>query len=160
MIVLRSPKGWTGPKVVDDVQIEGTFRAHQVPITDPAAHSGHLALIEEWLESYRAKELFDDKGRLIPELADLAPVGMRRMGANPHANGGLLLRDLRMPDFREYACKVPMPGEPKFASFGLRRVHSIKSGSVFTVSGTAAPTARASVASAAIDTGFKSSAGS
>ena len=112
MVVLDSPKGWTGPKVVDGLQIEGTFRAHQVPITDPATHPGHLALIDEWLKSYRAEELFDDKGRLIPELADLAPVGMRRMGSNPHANGGLLLRDLHMPDFREYACEVPMPGAP------------------------------------------------
>jgi len=112
MIVLDSPKGWTGPKEVDGLQIEGTFRAHQVPITDPATHPGHLALIEAWLKSYRADELFDAQGRLIPELAELAPVGTRRMGANPHANGGLLLRDLHMPDFCEYACDVPVPGVP------------------------------------------------
>ncbi|MGP1682111.1 MAG: phosphoketolase family protein, partial [Giesbergeria sp.] len=112
MIVLDSPKGWTGPKVVDGRQIEGTFRAHQVPITDPAAHPGHLALIEAWLKSYRAEELFDAQGRLIPELAELAPTGTRRMGANPHANGGLLLHDLDLPDFRAYACEVPVPGVP------------------------------------------------
>ncbi len=112
MIVLNSPKGWTGPKEVDGLQIEGTFRAHQVPITDPATHPGHLALIDAWLKSYRAEELFDEQGRLIPELADLAPVGTRRMGANPQANGGLLLRDLHLPDFRGYACEVPVPGAP------------------------------------------------
>ena len=112
MIVLKSPKGWTGPKEVDGLQIEGTFRAHQVPITDPRTHPGHLALIDTWLKSYRAEELFDDQGRLMPELAELAPVGTRRMGANPHANGGLLLRDLHMPDYRNYACEVPVPGAP------------------------------------------------
>ncbi|MBK7312708.1 phosphoketolase [Candidatus Aalborgicola defluviihabitans] len=112
MIVLKSPKGWTGPKEVDGLQIKGTFRAHQVPITDPRTHPGHLALIDTWLKSYRAEELFDDQGRLMPELAELAPVGTRRMGANPHANGGLLLRDLHMPDYRNYACEVPVPGAP------------------------------------------------
>ncbi len=112
MIVLASPKGWTGPKTVDGLAIEGTFRAHQVPISDPAAHPGHLALLEQWLKSYRAEELFDDAGRLRPELAELAPRRGRRMGENPHANGGLLLRDLRMPDFRDHACDVPMPGAP------------------------------------------------
>ena len=110
MIVLDSPKGWTGPKVVDGKRIEGTFRAHQVPISDPASHAGHLALLNDWLTSYRPDELFDAQGRLKPELAELAPAGTRRMGANPHANGGLLLRDLRMPDFRAYACDVPAPG--------------------------------------------------
>ena len=110
MIVLVSPKGWTGPKVVDGRQIEGTFRAHQVPISHPSAHPGHLALLEDWLQSYRPQELFDAQGRLQPELAELAPTGDRRMGANPHANGGLLLRDLQMPDFRDYAQAVPMPG--------------------------------------------------
>jgi xylulose-5-phosphate/fructose-6-phosphate phosphoketolase len=110
MIVLKSPKGWTGPKWVDDVQIEGTFHAHQIPISDPAAHPGHLKLIEEWMRSYRPEELFDDQGKLMPELAELAPQGDRRMGANPHANGGLLLKDLRMPDFRDYAEDVPTPG--------------------------------------------------
>ena len=110
MIVLNSPKGWTGPKIVDGRQIEGTFRAHQVPL-HPAAHPEHLALLEDWLHSYRPEELFDAQGRLQPELAALAPTGERRMGANPHANGGMLLRDLRMPDFRDYAAAVPTPGE-------------------------------------------------
>ncbi len=110
MIVLISPKGWTGPKIVDGLQIEGTFRSHQVPLSDPATHPEHLALLENWLRSYRPEELFDAKGRLIQELADLAPVGDRRMGANPHANGGKLLRDLNLPDFREYAEAVPTPG--------------------------------------------------
>jgi xylulose-5-phosphate/fructose-6-phosphate phosphoketolase len=110
LIVLRSPKGWTGPELVDGKQIEGTFRAHQVPISDPAAHPEHLQLLEDWLRSYRPEELFDAQGRLLPELAALAPLGTRRMGANPHANGGLLLRDLEMPDFREYGVHVPTPG--------------------------------------------------
>jgi len=110
MIVLRSPKGWTGPKVVDGLQIEGTFRSHQVPISDPSSHPEHLALLEDWLRSYWPEELFDTEGGLRPELAELAPRGDRRMGANPHANGGLLLRDLRLPDFREYAVDVPTPG--------------------------------------------------
>jgi xylulose-5-phosphate/fructose-6-phosphate phosphoketolase len=110
MIVLRSPKGWTGPKVVDGLQIEGTFRAHQVPILVDAAHADHVALLESWMKSYRAEELFDDNGRLIAELAELAPKGDRRMGANPHANGGIFLRDLRMPDFRQHAVDVPSPG--------------------------------------------------
>ncbi|MBC7499089.1 MAG: phosphoketolase family protein [Herminiimonas sp.] len=110
LIVLRSPKGWTGPEMVDGKQIEGNFRAHQVPISDPAAHPDHLKLLEDWLRSYRPEELFDAHGRLMPELAALAPQGKRRMGANPHANGGLLLRDLTMPDFREYAVEVATPG--------------------------------------------------
>jgi len=110
MIVLNSPKGWTGPKFVDGVKIEGTARSHQVPISDPATHAGHLELLSDWLQSYRPQELFDGQGQLIPELATLAPEDRRRMGANPHANGGLLLRDLRMPDFRHYACDVPRPG--------------------------------------------------
>ncbi len=110
MIVLKSPKGWTGPRWVDGVQIEGTFRAHQVPIAVDAEHPGHLALLDDWLKSYRAHELFDDAGRLKPELAELAPTGARRMGANPNANGGLLLRDLVMPDFRKFAVDVPSPG--------------------------------------------------
>jgi xylulose-5-phosphate/fructose-6-phosphate phosphoketolase len=110
MIVLASPKGWTGPKTVDGLQVEGTFRAHQVPLSDPATHPEHLKLLEDWLGSYRPEELFDEQGRLKPELAELAPRGDRRMGANPHANGGILLRDLRMPDFRDYAIDVPSPG--------------------------------------------------
>ncbi len=110
MIVLKSPKGWTGPKVVDGVPVEGTFHSHQVPLSDPAIHPEHLQLIEDWLRSYRPEELFDESGRLKPELAALAPKGERRMGANPHANGGELLRDLKMPDFRDYAVHVPEPG--------------------------------------------------
>ena len=110
MIVLASPKGWTGPKVVNNKQIEGSFRAHQVPISDPRAHPEHLALIESWLKSYQPDELFDEHGRLQPKLADLAPKNNRRMGANPHANGGLLLRDLQMPNFRDYAIPVAKPG--------------------------------------------------
>lgn len=110
MIVLASPKGWTGPKVVDGKQIEGSFRAHQVPISDPSSHPGHLDLLESWMQSYRPQELFDAQGRLVPELAALAPKGKRRMGANPHANGGVLLRDLRMPSYRDYAVEVHAPG--------------------------------------------------
>ncbi len=112
MIVLRSPKGWTGPKIVDGLQIEGTFRAHQVPLLVDAAHPAHLAQLESWMKSYRPEELFDERGRLRPELAALAPRGERRMGSNPHANGGILLRDLRMPEFRDYAGVVPEPGAP------------------------------------------------
>lgn len=113
MIVLNSPKGWTGPKVVDGRQIEGTFRAHQVPISiSPTSPPEHLQQLEDWLKSYHPEELFDQQGRLIPELADLAPTGTRRMGANPHANGGKLLCDLRMPDFRDYGVEVPVPGVP------------------------------------------------
>ena len=110
MIVLKSPKGWTGPKWVDGQQIEGSFRSHQVPLSDPASQPEHLQMLEDWLKSYRPEELFDESGRLISELAELAPKGERRMGANPHANGGLLLRDLIMPDFQEYAVDVPSPG--------------------------------------------------
>jgi xylulose-5-phosphate/fructose-6-phosphate phosphoketolase len=110
MIVLRSPKGWTGPKVVDGLRIEGTFRAHQVPLLVDDAHPEHVAQLEAWMKSYKAWELFDASGKLIPELAALAPTGARRMGANPHANGGIFLRDLRMPDFRTHAVNVPSPG--------------------------------------------------
>ena len=110
MIVLRSPKGWTGPKIVDGLQVEGTFRAHQVPLLVDAAHPDHVKQLEDWMKSYKAEELFDDNGRLIPELAELAPVGARRMSANPHANGGVLLHDLRMPDFQDHAVNVPSPG--------------------------------------------------
>ncbi len=109
MIILRSPKGWTGPKTVDGVQIEGTFRSHQVPVTD-LEKPEHLKILEQWMRSYRAEELFDQNGKLAPELAVLAPKGNRRMGANPHANGGLLLKELKMPDFRQYAVKVTQPG--------------------------------------------------
>ena len=110
MIVLASPKGWTGPKVVDGRAVEGTFRSHQVPISDPSSHPGHFALLEAWLQSYRPEELFDSNGRLLPAIAELAPRGERRMGANPHANGGLLLRDLQLPPFRDYAINVHTPG--------------------------------------------------
>jgi xylulose-5-phosphate/fructose-6-phosphate phosphoketolase len=115
MIVLNSPKGWTGPKVVDGLQIEGTFRAHQIPLLVDSEHPDHLKLLENWMKSYKAEELFDQKGRLILELAKLAPKGERRMGANPHANGGLLLRDLIMPEFRKYAVNVPSPGSVEAA---------------------------------------------
>jgi xylulose-5-phosphate/fructose-6-phosphate phosphoketolase len=111
MIVLRSPKGWTGPKFVDGLQIEGTFRAHQVPLLVDPEHVEHVALLESWMRSYKPEELFDRNGRLIRELAELAPTGDRRMGANPHANGGLLLRDLKMPDFRDHAVHLSAPGE-------------------------------------------------
>jgi len=110
MIVLRTPKGWTGPKVVDGVQVEGTFRAHQVPLAGLADNPKHVKLLEQWMKSYRLEELFDKTGRLRAELADLAPTGTRRMSANPHANGGLLLRDLKLPDFRDYATELPRPG--------------------------------------------------
>ena len=109
MIVLRTPKGWTGPKVVDGKQIEGTFRAHQVPMGD-MGKPAHIKILECWMKSYQPAELFDPTGKLRPELADLAPKGTRRMSANLHANGGILLRDLKMPDFRDYAVEVPKPG--------------------------------------------------
>jgi xylulose-5-phosphate/fructose-6-phosphate phosphoketolase len=110
MIVFKTPKGWTGPKVVDGVQVEGTFRAHQVPLDGLAENPSHLAELETWMRSYRPEELFDGEGRLRAELRALAPQGERRMGANPHANGGLLLRDLSLPDFAAYAVNVPAPG--------------------------------------------------
>jgi xylulose-5-phosphate/fructose-6-phosphate phosphoketolase len=110
MIVFGSPKGWTGPKLVDGLPNEGTFRSHQVPLSDPAKNPGHLKQLEEWLRSYRPEELFDGGGRLKPELASLAPQGEQRMGANPNANGGKRLRDLRMPDFAAYAVDVARPG--------------------------------------------------
>ena len=111
MIILETPKGWTGPKIVDGNAIEGTFRAHQVPIS--MEKEEHLAQLEEWLRSYRPEELFGEDYRLIPELSELAPVGDARMSANPHTNGGKLLRDLRVPDFKDYAVEVPYPGSVK-----------------------------------------------
>lgn len=108
MIVMRTPKGWTGPDVVDGIQILNSFRAHQVPITMEKPE--HLELLKQWLLSYKPDEIFDKDGKLIPELAALAPTGKQRIGSNPHANGGLLLRELRLPDFREYGVKVPAPG--------------------------------------------------
>ncbi len=110
MIILRSPKGWTGPKVVDGKPVEGTFRAHQVPVEEFATKPENLKILEAWLKSYQPEELFDQDGRLNPELAELAPKGERRMGANPHANGGLLLKELKIPDFHDYAVKVAQPG--------------------------------------------------
>jgi xylulose-5-phosphate/fructose-6-phosphate phosphoketolase len=110
MIVLRTPKGWTGPDIVDGVQVEGTWRAHQVPVDDVHDNPGHLAVLEAWLRSYRPDELFDAAGALVPELAALPPSGARRMSANPSANGGLVLRDLKLPDFRSYAVAVASPG--------------------------------------------------
>ncbi len=110
MIVLKTPKGWTCPKIVDGLPVEGTFRAHQVPLAEVRTNPEHLRLLEEWMKSYRPQELFDDKGRPVPQLAALAPEGNRRMGANPHANGGQLLRDLELPEFRDYAVAVPQPG--------------------------------------------------
>jgi xylulose-5-phosphate/fructose-6-phosphate phosphoketolase len=110
MIVLKSPKGWTGPKEVDGLKVEGTFRAHQVPLLVDAEHPKHVKQLESWMKSYKAEELFDKNGRLKPELQELAPKGNRRMGSNPHANGGILLRDLRMPDFHDHAVTVPSPG--------------------------------------------------
>ena len=109
MIILRTPKGWTGPKVVDNKPVEGTWRSHQVPMADMDKPE-HIKILESWMKGYKPEELFDKTGRLMPELAALAPAGTRRMGANPHANGGYLLRDLRMPDFRKYAVEVPQPG--------------------------------------------------
>jgi xylulose-5-phosphate/fructose-6-phosphate phosphoketolase len=110
MIILRTPKGWTGPKQVDGKPTEGSWRSHQVPLSELAEKPEHLKLLEKWMKSYKPQELFDRAGKLIPELAELAPKGKRRMGANPHANGGKLLRDLKLPDFRDYAVPVPSPG--------------------------------------------------
>ena len=109
LIVLRTPKGWTGPKEVDGLPTEGSFRSHQVPLGEVRTNAEHLAALEAWLRSYQPHELFDDSGAVVPEIAALAPEGDRRMSANPHANGGLLLRDLELPDFRDYAVEVPSP---------------------------------------------------
>jgi xylulose-5-phosphate/fructose-6-phosphate phosphoketolase len=110
MIVLRTPKGWTGPHEVDGILVEGTYRSHQVPVSRAREDAAHRDVLEAWLRSYRPEELFDDDGRLVEELAALAPTGARRMSANPHANGGTFLRDLELPDFRSYAVDVPAPG--------------------------------------------------
>jgi len=110
MIILKTPKGWTGPKIVDGKRVEGSFRSHQVPLASLAEKPEHLKMLEQWMKSYRPEELFGNNGRFSEDLATLAPEGRRRMGANPHANGGLLLKDLEMPDFRDYAVKVPRPG--------------------------------------------------
>src|SRR5216683_2112783 len=111
MIILRTPKGWTGPKEVDGHKVEGFWRAHQIPILDPQTNPAHLAEVEAWLRSYRPEELFDESGKLIEELREMAPKGTRRITANPHANGGLLRKPLQMPDFRDYAVKVTKPGQ-------------------------------------------------
>ncbi len=111
MIIMRTPKGWTGPKEVDGKKTEDFWRSHQVPFSDMATKPEHIKLLEDWMKSYKPEELFDENGKFIDELAELAPKGDRRMGANPHANGGLLLRDLKMPDFRDYGIEVPHPGE-------------------------------------------------
>ena len=111
MIILRTPKGWTGPKEVDGKKAEGSWRSHQVPLSDVKAKPERVQQLEDWMSSYRPEELFGDAGRLLPELAELAPTGSHRMGASPHANGGLLLRDLNMPDFRDYAVAVDKPGQ-------------------------------------------------
>ncbi len=111
MIILRTPKGWTGPKEVDGRKTENSWRSHQVPLAELGTKPEHVKILEDWLKSYRPNELFDARGKLIAELADLAPKGKRRMGDNPHANGGILLKDLRMPDFRDYAIDVPRPGQ-------------------------------------------------
>lgn len=110
MIIFRTPKGWTCPKMLDGLPLEGTWRAHQVPITDVQTNRDHFKILEAWLKSYKPEELFDKEGAFLPALEELAPTGLRRMGANPHANGGLLLRDLKMPDFRDYAVDVRRPG--------------------------------------------------
>lgn len=111
MIILRTPKGWTGPKEVDGLKTEDFWRSHQVPFAEMATKPDHVKLLEQWMRSYKPEEFFDENGKLIPKLAELAPKGARRMGANPHANGGLLLKDLKMPDFRDYAIDVPKPGQ-------------------------------------------------
>jgi xylulose-5-phosphate/fructose-6-phosphate phosphoketolase len=111
MIILRTPKGWTGPKKVDGKKTEDFWRSHQVPIADMSQKPGHVRLLEKWMKSYKPERLFDGNGKLRPELAELAPTGERRMGANPNANGGILLKDLKMPDFRNYAIKIPKPGQ-------------------------------------------------
>ncbi len=134
MIILRSPKGWTGPKEVDGVVNEGSFRSHQVPFPVDADHTENIAVLETWLKSYRPEELFDADGALVPQLAELAPQGTRRMGMNPHANGGLLLRDLQMPDFRNYAVPTEAPGTKKSSDMAvlgefLRDVISLNEGS-------------------------------
>ncbi len=123
MIVLRSPKGWTGPKEVDGKKTEDYWRSHQVPFSEMATKPVNVQLLEDWMKSYKPEELFDENGTLIPELAELAPKGGRRMGANPHANGGILLRDLKMPDFRDYGIEVSKPATT-FADRAAWRSHS------------------------------------
>src|SRR5690606_5499531 len=109
MIVLATPKGWTCPKEINGKQTEGSWRAHQVPIGDFKKHPEHIGILEKWMRSYRPEELFDGDGKLKPEIAALAPLGKRRMGNNPHSNGGVLLKELRMPDYRQFAVNVTSP---------------------------------------------------
>jgi xylulose-5-phosphate/fructose-6-phosphate phosphoketolase len=127
MIILKTPKGWTGPKFVNGLPVEGTFRSHQVPITDPAKNPEHLKQLEDWLKSYKPNELFDEHGSLLSELSDLSPEGEHRMGANPHTNGGILLKDLRMPDFKSYGIELPHrgsvgPGDTKVLGAFIRDI--------------------------------------
>ena len=136
MIVLRTPKGWTGPKMVDGLPAEGSFRSHQVPLSNLATNPEHLAELETWMRSYGPDELFDEGGALRPELAAMAPQGVRRMGANPHANGGLLLRDLILPDFRAYAVDVPKPARTSSEATRCARTPSTAT------SGSSGPTRR------------------
>jgi xylulose-5-phosphate/fructose-6-phosphate phosphoketolase len=129
MIILKTPKGWTGPKFVNGLPVEGSFRSHQVPITDPATNPEHLKQLEDWLKSYKPEELFDQEGRLVEQLADLAPKGPSRMGANPNTNGGILLKDLRMPDFRNYRVELQNkgmsgPGDTKVLGAFIRDIIS------------------------------------
>jgi xylulose-5-phosphate/fructose-6-phosphate phosphoketolase len=119
MIVLRTPKGWTGPKEVDGKQIEGTFRAHQVPLSEVRTNEGHLRQLEAWMRSYQPEELFDEDGHLVPDLQELVPEGVRRMGSNPHTNGGAILKDLELPDFRDYAVEVDQPGSTMHSATGV-----------------------------------------
>ena len=116
MIILRTPKGWTCPKEVDGHKLEGSWRAHQMPILDPKTNPGHLKLVEDWLRSYRPEELFDEGGGLVAKLKETAPLGTRRISGNPHANGGLLRKPLTLPDFRDYAVKVKEPGQVEVSS--------------------------------------------
>jgi xylulose-5-phosphate/fructose-6-phosphate phosphoketolase len=116
MIILRTPKGWTCPKELDGHKLEGSWRAHQIPITDPVTNPAHLKLVEQWMRSYQPEELFDEQGALLPELKAMAPTGTRRITANPHANGGLLRKPLEMPDFRDYAVKVEKPEQVEVSS--------------------------------------------
>ncbi len=126
MIVLRTPKGWTGPKQVDGVQVEGTFRAHQVPLEDFGGKPAHIKLLEDWMKSYRPEELFDNLGRPVAEITALPPKGERRMSANVHTNGGMLLKALRMPDFRDYAIQVPQPGAVQAEAARVLGLHAAR----------------------------------
>jgi xylulose-5-phosphate/fructose-6-phosphate phosphoketolase len=116
MIVLRSPKGWTCPKEVDGHKVEDFWRAHQVPVADPATNKTSLKIVEEWLRSYKPEELFDSNGTLLPELQELAPSPARRISANPHANGGMLRKELDLPDFRDFAVKLKSPATSNWLS--------------------------------------------